>query len=206
MRSVWLAIFYKPSETILSIVKENPNKGLFRLCAIFGFAHLLQIAQLYAFSEKFSLMFILLFTIILSPIWGYLIFALSSFLIYFTGKWIQGKALYKECRAAMAWSSMPMLFNDLGWIAMIILFGKELFSRFPAGEFLTPSQISLLFVLLILQVAAVIWSLVIYLNALSAVQRFSTIRAILNVILSTVIIMALMFLLYFMFVFFWVVI
>jgi len=72
----------------------------------------------------------LLIAIILSPLWGYIIFSISSYFIYFSGKWISGEAKYKEVRSAIAWSNVPMIGNIILWIGLFIVFGTTIIKDF----------------------------------------------------------------------------
>lgn len=204
MGSPWVTILYKPTQTIKEIVKANPNKGLWLLSTIFGLAHLLQVAQIYALSERFSLSTLLLGCIVLAPFWGYLIFSIASALIFFTGKWIKGKGYFAECRAALAWSCLPLFIAIAAWFVLLWLFGQSLFSFFPGGERLTVSQVFLLTTALLIQVGALIYSFVLYTYTLAAVQRFSPLRAIVNIVIALSFVIFLILVLYLLAVLLWV--
>ena len=79
---------------------------------------------------------------------------------------------------------------------MVMLFGHQLFLNFPEAHFLPTSQVIFLFVVLISKVILSIWSLVIYVNALSEVQQFSILRSILTVVVAGLVFSVMIFLLW----------
>lgn len=186
--SPWLSIWVSPRATIRRIVTENPNRSLWLLAAIYGFSSLLNSFQSASLGNMLGVIPIFFIALIISPIWGYIVFAIWSWVICWTGKLLKGKGSFREIRAAYAWSCVPLVINGALWILLIFTFGHPLFSNFPEEHFLTHSQSFLLFVILIIKVVLAIWALVIYLNALAEVQQFSVLRAIGNVIISGIII------------------
>jgi hypothetical protein len=183
----WRGILTKPRVTIKAIVGYDPNYHLLLLSMIYGFSAILGIAQNLKLGEKLDIISIIIPALLISPIWGYLFFSISSWFVFFTGKWLGGKAEYKHIRAALAWSHVPTIVTDFLWILMIIFFGKALFqdlSKVVSSTLQIWGLFSILFLLLI----ASIWSIVIYINTLSEVQKFSILRTISNLILSTLLV------------------
>ena len=183
-KSPWLSIWTKPRATIRRIVDENPKRSLWLLAAIYGFSSLLNSFQSVSLGFTLGLIPLVLVALILSPIWGFAVFSVWSWVISWTGRWLKGEGDFQKVRAAYAWSCVPLAVNDLLWLAMILFFGLPLFLNFPEHHYLTDGLATLLFAILIGKVVLAIWSLVIYLNALAEVQRFSVLRAIGNVILA----------------------
>lgn len=193
----WLSILKKPRETIRAIIGFNSNYHLLLLSIIYGFSAVLGIAQKFKVGEKLDFMSIIIPAIILAPIWGYIMFSISAWFVFITGKLIKGKAEYKHIRAAIAWSNVPSFVSGILWILLILTYGGNLFDNFANKETFSTSQVwgifSVMFVLFIIS----IWSLVIYINALAEVQKFSIFKAILNVIMTTTIVIIISFLITF---------
>lgn len=192
----WRSILTKPKQTIRMIVDYNPNYRLMILSAIYGFSSLLGIAQNLRLGDNLDSLSIIILSLILAPLWGYLLFSLSSWFLFICGRWLKGAATFKEIRAALAWSKVPMLASIVLWIMLIILFKKELFQSNGSQEVFSGFKIILLLSILMVQLIASIWSIVIYINALAEVQRFSILRAIGNIIL-VIIVTALFFMIIF---------
>lgn len=180
----WLKMWVKPKSTIRKIVKYNPNFRLFFLSAIYGFISLLSSPHHYVLDAFPTFYLILLFFIILAPLWGYIIFNISTFFIYFTGKWLKGKAKFKEARCAIAWSNAPMIVNIFLWILLLIVFREDILRDFPDDFVFTKAQRAFLFLAQLCQLIISIWVIVIYINALSEVQKFSIGKAILNILIA----------------------
>lgn len=187
-KSPWVTIWIQPRATIRQIVGENPNRSLWLLAAIYGFSSLLNSFQSASLGATMGIFPIFLLAVVLAPFWGYAVFAIWSWVVMRTGKWLKGQGDFQSIRAAYAWSCVPLVVNGLLWILLMIFFGQALFLNFPEGHLLDNRQISLLFLILISKVVLAIWSLVIYLTGLAEVQQFSVLRAIGNVVISAILI------------------
>ena len=180
----WLSIWTSPRATIAKIVQEGPNKGLWLLAAIYGFSGLLNFFQSISVGTRIGLLPIFFLAILLSPLWGYVSFSLWSFAVWLTGKWVKGTASFSILRCAYAWSCVPYVINVLLWVLLAGVFGQTLFMNQVDGYALTRKEMAFLFLILVLRIGVGIWSLVIYLNALAEVQKYSVLRAIGNVLLA----------------------
>ncbi|MBI5345530.1 MAG: YIP1 family protein [Chlamydiae bacterium] len=187
---LWLSIWVKPKETIQKVIAENPDKNLIALSAIYGLSALLGSAQSFALAEKVSFPLLLLGCLILAPFWGYLVFSFASWVIYKTGKWMKGMAEYKHVRAALAWSFVPMAVNLFLWIIMLFVFKEHLLKNFPRDFVFNNFQVNLIYFIFITQLILSIWSIVIFIATLTEVQGYSTLKAIFNTLISTIIIAA----------------
>lgn len=187
-KSPWISIWTEPRDTIRRIIALNPKRSIWLLAAIYGFSSLLNSFQSGSLGARMGIAPLFLLAVILAPFWGYLVFALWSWVIVWTGKLFKGQGNFQTVRAAYAWSCVPFAVTALLWVVLIVMFGHSLFTDFPQEHLLTGGQTALLFCILIGKVVLVIWSLIIYLNALSEVQRFSILRAIGNVIVAALII------------------
>lgn len=183
----WITMWAKPKETIRKIIKINPNHNLFVLSIIYGFGSLLSLAQGLAIGFHYNLITILIGALILSPIWGYLVFSISSFFIFLTGKWLKGQGKFKEIRCAIAWSNLPMIINLFFWIILFFLFKEDIFKDFSNSIVFSDFQKITLFGILVFQLIISIWILVLYINSLAAVQKFSIGKSILNIIIGIII-------------------
>ncbi|MCK5632970.1 YIP1 family protein [bacterium] len=180
----WISIWTKPRETIKEIVRFNPNYRLLFLSTIVGFFSLLGIAQQWNLGEKLSFFSIIISVIILAPLFGYITFSISSWFVFFTGKLLKGQARCKEIRAAIAWSNVPLIVSCLLWILFLGVYSALAF-KMPIKKL--ELDIFIFFALLV-QLVISIWIIVIYVNALAEVQKFSILSAIFNIILSSILV------------------
>lgn len=133
---------------------------------------------------------------IFSPIYGYVSFFLWSGFVYWVGKWFKGQGSFREVRCSYAWSCVPILINIPLWIIVAIFFGNQLFMNTLSASALPKAAVFLLFAILIAKVAVAIWSLIIFLNALAEVQKYSMVRSIFNVIVAALILGVIFFILW----------
>ncbi len=187
-KSPWMTIWTEPRATIRKIVFENPKRALWLLAAVYGFSSLLNSFQSVFLGNQLQVLPIIVIALVLSPIWGYIVFSVWSWVVCWTGKLLKGEGNFQHVRAAYAWSCVPLIVNAALWIVLILLFGRPLFSNFPQEHFLTNGEATLMFLILIVKVVLAIWSLVIYLNALAEVQNYSILRAIGNVLIAGILI------------------
>lgn len=195
----WLSIWTKPRDTILEIAHKNPTYRFFFFCFIYGFVALLQSAQRTAIGHTASAGIIILTAAVLGFFIGYASLSITSLLLTWTGKWIGGKAGYYEVRTAVAWSNVPVVIDLILWLTLAAAFGPLLFTEdfakvvhFQTAEgamLLFPNPGLLIFIGIVRLVLSV-WSIVIFLAGLSAVQGFSVLKAVLNAIFSIVIAVA----------------
>ncbi len=176
----WLAIWRHPRTTIAQIVSDNPKRGIWALSWLYGILGLLNSLQLMSTGHAYNLFFIVPLTILLAPIFGFISFTIMSAVVYTVGLLLKGKASFFAIRAALSWASLPLIINVILWGLLIGVFQEGLFRPFQPEE----GVLLLLSAVLVGKVASVVWSLILYVNMLSEVQRFSTARSIINIILS----------------------
>jgi len=182
----WLSMWTEPRKTIRGIITTDPSKQMLALCIVYGFPIMIHMARFFSAGTNFSMWTILLLSLLLSPIAGFIGISFTSALVYWTGKWINGKSKYKELRSAVAWSNVPTVVTCITWVILALSLGQGLFmAGFYAEEMPLATLATFLFGL---QVIASIWSFVIFLIALSEVQKFSILRAIANVVIPFIIV------------------
>jgi len=182
----WLTMWTRPRATIRAIVTENPNRSLWLLAAIYGFSGILNAFQTAELGSRFPAWALVLIAMIFSPLWGYVLFSLWGWLVSVAGKLLKGEGSFGAVRAAYAWSCVPLAVNVVLWLLLVMVMGRQIFQNFVDSHLMSQAQILILFVLLIGKMAFVIWAIVLYLNALAEVQKFSILRAIGNVIIAGV--------------------
>lgn len=182
-KKAWLYIFIKPKVTIRKIVEFDPNYGLLFLSWIFGFA--LLSSNLIFFINKINSLLLITLITITSPLIGYLLFSMFSWFLFKTGKWLKGKGSFKEIRAAYAWSNITQII----YCSIIIIFISLLTTNFFLEDTnkltnLCPTVffiiISLIFIIIYT------WTSLILFISLAEVQKFSILRAILNLFLAII--------------------
>ena len=189
----WITIWTEPKATISEIVAENPKQALWWLSAILGFNNLMGGFQSVMLGMHINAFALILLALIIAPFWGYVSISVWGWIVSFTGKWIRGSGSFQEVRAAYAWSNVPMIVTIPLWFLLAVVFGPVLFSGVDEHALLSTYGAPLLYSVLMIRLAAGIWSIVIFINALAAVQKFSILRAIGNVLLAALIVLIVIF-------------
>lgn len=185
--SSWLSMWTSPRATIRAIVQENPKKGIWALSFIYGLTSLFNGFQSFPIAMQIGLIGMIVVTVILAAFWGYLVFAVWSWITVLIGKLFKGKGTFQTVRAAYAWSCVPLSINALLWILLVIFYGNLLFYGPQQHSMLSGSAVTILFLILIGKIVFAIWSIVLFLQALAEVQGFSVLRAIGNVIVASIV-------------------
>jgi hypothetical protein len=184
----WITIWNKPRATIQQIVDTNPKHLVLVLAAISGFSETLDRACTRSTGDHLAWPIIILIAAIIGPIGGIITLYIGGALIRWTGSWIGGNASSQNVRAALAWSSVPIIWDLLLWIPELILFGQELFtSETPIID----ASLSLTLIFLgfgTIEITIGTWTIVVFLKCLGQAQGFSAWKALGNVILTLLVI------------------
>lgn len=169
-------MWFRPMITIRNIVKTNPKMGFFFLGSIW-FLQFFFILQTY-YSINFPTHWIvsLIIAIIIAPFIGAIAFYFFGWILYFTGKWLGGKAPQLHTRCAFAWSRVPLIIDLIMWFVISFFVAEIIFVTAPIG-------MSFIFINLVTYATA-IWSFILLVGAIREIQKFSVGKAIFNVILA----------------------
>ncbi|MEM1262382.1 MAG: YIP1 family protein [Pseudomonadota bacterium] len=181
LRTIWL----RPGETVRAIAHENPGYRVFSLPIIAGFCVLPSTALLNPRSIDEPVGFLMGSIFAFGPLLELLQLFVGAYLLRVTGAWLGGSASSTRLQTTIAWSNVPIVV--LGIIGIAVLFASSAIA-FENEEWLswgsTPAINLVGFALVALQVVFVVWSGLIFLTGLAALQRFSLARAIVNAALA----------------------
>src|SRR5690348_11983702 len=128
-RNPWLSIWVQPRETIREIIDADPKYKLPILYAFYGFPMAMSFAQSFSLCAQFPTWSIVVAALIVCALLGFIGVAISTWLLFVTGKWIKGKGNYQTIRAAVAWSNVPNAVTSLTWFVLLGIFGGQIFCR-----------------------------------------------------------------------------
>ncbi len=128
----------------------------------------------------FHFAYIVLLSVLIAPLWGMIVFGVWSYVVLWIGKLLKGQADFACVRSAFAWSCVPLIVNILLWVLLLAVFRGALFHSSQPGA----GPMALMMFVLIAKLAVAIWSLVIYINTLAEVQKFSIGRSIANILIA----------------------
>jgi len=168
----WKEVWLHPRDTIKAILKYDPKYMVLPLAALAGIANnALDFESMDAIVGGSSF----IGSVFVAALLGIVSLYVYGFLLNLTGKWIKGKANALKLRAAIAWSSVPV-------VSSLLLFIPLLFG-------LNNSAPGIVGISTITMIVLGVWSLVLYFSMLSEVQKFSVWKAILNQILVAIIVL-----------------
>ncbi|SCY54638.1 YIP1 family protein [Alkaliphilus peptidifermentans] len=164
--SAWLNIWIKPKETVRAVINRNKNRGIIFLVFFGSYATVLRIVSFSDLIRILSLREIFLSVVVLGSIGALIFYYLVSVILQLTGRWIGGKATYKEIKLVNGYISITAIWCLVILIPQIILVTLDKS---------TPPILTMFNILIN------IWIFIIYLKSLAEVQRFSAIKSLLNV-------------------------
>ncbi len=186
----WLSIWIEPRKTIRTIIDTNPKSHFVLLSAAYGLPIVLNFAQSFSLGTTLPLWAILIASLILCVFVGMIGISVSAWLLKVTGRWIGGKGNFQEIRAAVAWSNVPSFVSIFMWAVLIIVFGMQVFNREFAEMTFVGYQAGVVFLIFLVQTVVSIWGFIILLKVLGEAQKFSAWRALFNVLIPFVIVVA----------------
>jgi hypothetical protein len=179
MMNPWITIWLHPRVTMRRILDENPKQLVLRLAVLGGIAMILNGGRNTGFG--LAMIFVQFFvTITAGAILGIAYLYVMSFLLRWTGGWIKGKGTFLQIRSAVAWSNVPGIWLLLLWLPTVILTG--------AGGSMGLAVGMAAIILGVISFGGAVWSFVIRLKLLGEAQGFSAWRALLNYVLSALVI------------------
>ncbi len=185
-KSPWVTIWFEPRETMRQIMNTGLGQGFILLSAIYGLPLAFNLIQSFAFSVLVPLWAILIGSLVLCTFLGMIGIYVASWLLELTGAWIGGKANFMQIRSAVAWSNVPTVVTILMWILLLGVFGGQVFDREFAQTQFIGYQAGILFLVMLVEMVVSVWGFIILLNTLAEVQGFSVWRALLNVLIPFV--------------------
>ena len=180
----WFAIWMRPRATMRSILDSDPEYLVFLLGILLGISDSLGRSYAKNLGDMFTVPAIIALGAIMGPLGGLTLLYGASALITWTGKLLGGQGSYTHIRAAFAWSSVPLVWSLLLWVPGMALFGNELFTRETPRMDSNAGLQAAYACWCVLQVIVFLWSLIVFLKCLAEAQRYSTWRALLNILLS----------------------
>jgi hypothetical protein len=186
--SIYLNIWTSPRKVFAFVKNDESNSIRHYLCILFGIVSALHKYQENNTGESFSLLTIILLSIIGGGLFGWLGFYFYCFLIEWTGEWLNGKGRKYQLNIALSYAQIPFITSILVFVFGIIAFEKNYFRTNLEIEDYNSFSIRLYSTLSYIQYALSIWTFVLMIIAISEVQRMSIGKAILNLFLPVLII------------------
>jgi hypothetical protein len=180
----FLTIWLRPRATIRAIVNHNPRLYVIVLMMTLGVISTLSRATERNLGDKGSLARILGASLILGPLFGVIQVYLFAWLLRVSGRGLGGRADSQSLRAALAWSTVPLIPTIPIWIGQIVIFGVEMFTSKTPNIDASPSLQAMLFASSAIESVFGLWAWILSLKCVGEVQGFSAWRAFGSMILA----------------------
>lgn len=177
MINPWLSIWTSPRKTIRHIIESAPAKKKFLLAVVFGLQYLLSFYHALLAQGTFVNPYLMIGALVFSPLLGYILFYISSFIFYLVAKIFNGKATFSQVFASVAWSSVPFVVNVVLWFCFFVFF------TFDTSLF--DSLYYMIFTIIVGYVIP-IWSFIILVNCLKEVEEYSAWKGVGTVLLPVI--------------------
>ncbi|MCP3742449.1 Yip1 family protein [Rossellomorea sp. BNER] len=169
----WLSIWVKPRKTIRYVIDHKKFAWVFLLACLAGISNVLDGASTSNIADKVSTSVdgIVLFGLLLGPIFGLFIWAITSLLYWSIGKIFKGTGTLKEVMVATAWGFIPIIVSLLLWIPDLQILGIFNFSTLSPP--MTAGESFVIIVSALLEIAISVWYVVVLVKAIAEAHRFS---------------------------------
>jgi len=184
----WFSMWTQPRATIQQIVDTDPERLVLILSAVAGFSETLDRAVMKSLGDRFDWPVIIAIAAVAGPIGGILGLYVGGALIRWTGTWLDGQAPPRNIRAAMAWSSVPLVWALLLWPPELALFGQEVFTTETPLMDASPGLLYTYLAFAAIETTVGVWAVVAFLKCLGQVQGFSAWKALGNLLLAALVI------------------
>jgi hypothetical protein len=166
-----LSIWTAPRATLRGILATDPRRRVLTIVVLAGLARALGIVA--SAPAALPAAAPLAVALVAGPPAGILWLYLMGWLVRFTGRLIGGRGDAVAVRAALAWSAVPLVWTLLLWLPRAALLGTETFHPAPPGiEGHAPSE-AIFGLLLLLQLTADVWTVVVGAKCIGEAHGFS---------------------------------
>jgi hypothetical protein len=181
-------LWTQPKATLTYILGYCPDKYVSVLFMLGGIVRAIDRASSKNQGDHLSTAAILMLAVISGSISGWLSYSLYSWGMRVTGNWLGGRASTDEFKTIMAWSLVPSIAGLLFLIPEVAILGDKLFRT--TQETASALEDGILTVCQIGEVVLSVWSFVLLVKGTRIIQGFSVGRALANILLPAIVIIA----------------
>lgn len=183
-RSPWLTMWLSPRVTIVRILRAESRPSWIPVVALVALhAALERLSVHYPFDTFAALLGGLMAALVfgsLQLVYGILI---GPFLLAIVGGWLGGDADASDIRQGAAWGYVPIAVATVLWLPIIATLGWEAFNPHLVPD--SPVQWGVVSLRLVMFLA-LLWSMLLQVATLAAVQRFTIPRALANSLIPAI--------------------
>lgn len=170
-------IWTKPRRTVRYILENKKFAWVFLFVSLAGISTILDAMSSANIADKVNTDIggIFFFFILLGPLFGLVVWALSGLLYWGIGKVFKGSASFREILKATAWANIPIVLSLLLWIPDIQVFKLSAFSAFPPP--ISPGEGGIIIASSIIEMVLSFWYIIILIKAIAEAHQFSSWKA-----------------------------
>jgi len=187
-QELFLKIWSRPRLVFQYLTETKHDKYLTVLLILAGISSAFTQASNRNSGDSLSLLAVVAICIFVGGLFGWISYYIYAALLSWTGKWLNGQGDTDAILRLIAYAMIPSIVALLLFIPNILIFGNETFqsSLELSGRGFVP--IFVYYLSAFLEVMLGVWTIVLLVIGISAVQQLSILKAILNLLLPGLII------------------
>jgi hypothetical protein len=182
-RDVFTKLWTSPRKVFRFILENKYDKYMYILLFLAGVESALNRASSSNLGDHSHLIFILIGSLTVGGVFGWLTFYIYNALLSWTGKWLKGTANTNTLFRIFTYSVVPSVLSLVFLFIEIILFGNGVFQT--DFDYLAMGIPAAIFFMIIstIQITLSIWSVVLLVIGISEVQHFSIGKSIVSLLI-----------------------
>lgn len=185
-KDIFIKLLTSPREAFKFINDFKYEKHLYILLFLAGMVRTFDRASTKNMGDNYSIWTIITICVIFGGFFGWITYYIYSALISWTGSWMNGKGNTQSVLRVFAYAFFPSIFILILLIPQIAIYGNELFKSDNDLYSLASMESIVLYVILFVEFALGIWSLILCVIGISEVQKLSIGKSILNLLLPAI--------------------
>lgn len=185
-KDIFIKLLTSPREAFKFINDYKYEKHLYILLFLAGMVRTFDRASTKNMGDNYSIWTIIAICVIFGGLFGWITYYIYSALVSWTGDWMNGKGDTQSILRVFAYAFFPSIFILILLIPQIAIYGNELFKSDNDLYSLASMESIVLYVILFVEFALGIWSLILCVIGISEVQKLSIGKSILNLLLPAI--------------------
>ncbi len=181
MGTIIQRIWGSPRLVFSNVIEYPQPRIVLILMSLAGISNALDRASSQNLGEDMELIYVLLFSIILGALFGWISLFIYGHLLQFTGSWLKGQSKGDTLVHIVAHAMIPSIFGLIPMTMIIMIYGNSVFqAEYNIND---TTDVIIFFVFGIIQLTLGIYTLVLTVIGIAEAQKFSIGKAVLNLFL-----------------------
>jgi hypothetical protein len=172
----YLGIWTQPRATIRAIVDADALRAVVLLAWMGGVTDILESASFKSSADRLPWIAVVAMALVLGPPLGFAYVYVGGRLTALTGRWLGGSADSQQCRAAIAWASVPRAAALALWPPVLAVLGGEMFKSDTPQISSSPARLLVFLASTGIWITLSAWAAVLLWKCLGEVHGFSAWR------------------------------